>query len=192
MALTVDLTDETVAILQQYAVPLTDSADTAIRKMHEIIQREKPQPEAPRTHPPLGSVTGMVFSIDQPPDLRHTSIRQTRINGKPGPSRWNGVYHHLIRQIPKDILRSDKVSEYISGAFVRGRREDMGYHYLQDIDLSLQGRDTNNMWRFITHLAGKLNMVVEIEFFWQDKAGAAYPGVRAHMSNRTETFSKAA
>jgi hypothetical protein len=62
---------------------------------------------------------------------------------------------------------------------VKGRKEDKGYIYLSDIDVSVQGQDSNGACRAVVTAAQGLGIAVEIGFMWRRKERAAYPGERA-------------
>ena len=64
---------------------------------------------------------------------------------------------------------------------VKGRKEDEGYGYLPDIDVSVQGQDANAACRTVIAAAQALGIPLEIGFMWRPKEGAAYPGERARL-----------
>ena len=64
---------------------------------------------------------------------------------------------------------------------VSGRKEDEGYDYLSDIEISVQGQDANGACRAVVTAAQALGIALEIGFMWRHKVGAAYPGKRARI-----------
>lgn len=59
---------------------------------------------------------------------------------------------------------------------VKGEKINSGFHYLPEVNISIQGVDSNLAWRNTLHLMKNLKMPIEIYFEWRDKEGAAYPG----------------
>ena len=58
----------------------------------------------------------------------------------------------------------------------QGRKEDEGYHYLPEVNFSVQGQDANAAWRGVAFIAQNLNVPVEVSFLWRNKDGAEHPG----------------
>jgi len=65
---------------------------------------------------------------------------------------------------------------------VEGRKEDEGYGYLSEIDISVQGQDANAACRTIVAAAQGLNIELDIVFIWRPKNGAEFPGEHAHLT----------
>ena len=64
-----------------------------------------------------------------------------------------------------------------------GKKTDEGYSYLEDINLSIQGQDSNAACRGIVTMARYLKIRVELEFMWREKDGAAHPGKVAILTS---------
>ena len=65
---------------------------------------------------------------------------------------------------------------------VRGEKDDDGYGYMPDIDISIQGQDSNAACRAAVLLAQSLNISLEIAFMWRPKDKAAFPGERCRLT----------
>ena len=63
----------------------------------------------------------------------------------------------------------------------KGRKEDEGFRYLSDLNVSIQGQDSNDACRAIATVAQSLNLAVEIIFMWRLKEGAIYPGEKGRL-----------
>jgi hypothetical protein len=50
---------------------------------------------------------------------------------------------------------------------VKGKKEDEGYRYLADVNLSVQGQDANAAWKGASHMAKQLNCPFEVIFAWR-------------------------
>jgi hypothetical protein len=70
---------------------------------------------------------------------------------------------------------------------VKGRKDDEGYGYLPDIDVSVQGQDANAACRAIVVAAQGLGIGVDVGFMWRPKEGAAHPGERARLTVEAKT-----
>ena len=60
---------------------------------------------------------------------------------------------------------------------IEGKKEDEGYRYFPDMDLSVQGQDANGAWKAARHIARKLGFQLAVTFVWREKEKAAFPGV---------------
>lgn len=67
---------------------------------------------------------------------------------------------------------------------VKGRKEDEGYGYLPEIDISVQGQDANAACRAIVMAAQGLGIGLDVGFMWRPKESAAYPGERRGSRSR--------
>jgi hypothetical protein len=64
---------------------------------------------------------------------------------------------------------------------IQGERSDTGFEYIPDIDISIQGVDSNNAWRLSKEIAQKINVALEVHFIWRNKKGAAHPGENGYL-----------
>ena len=64
---------------------------------------------------------------------------------------------------------------------VIGRKEDDGFHYISDINVSIQNVAADKAWRNALHLAETLGLDILAEFEWQETDGAAMPGKRGRL-----------
>jgi hypothetical protein len=86
-----------------------------------------------------------------------------------------------IRQA-KASVTPDELRRLVSVNFVNGKREDEGYHFFADMDLSIQGQDATTVWKAAYRIARQLGIPIEAEFQWRAKDGAAFPGVTGRLS----------
>jgi hypothetical protein len=112
-----------------------------------------------------------------PPNLTHTKVTAALINGQPPVSlSWNGLLDEAVR-IARSKLRSfPEIRKLSQMNIVEGRKSDEGYHFLEDVGLSVQGQDANDAWRCTAYVARHLGFAVDVSFLWRAKEGAAYPG----------------
>ena len=60
-------------------------------------------------------------------------------------------------------------------------KEDEGFRYLSDIDVSVQGQHANGACQAIMTAAQALGISLNIELLWRRKEKAAYPGERRRI-----------
>jgi hypothetical protein len=172
---TITISEESLAILQLYAVPLVDTADTAIRKMQELIRNGSlPQPKT----------GGSEKRIDPRalPSLTHTKMLDASIGGTSvSRPNWNGVLDDMLRRAMKELKDFDKLRRICPVNLFKGRKNDEGYTHLPDIDVSVQGQDANGACRGIVTAAQALGLEVNIGFMWRHKEEAAFPGEHGRL-----------
>lgn len=174
----VPLSDESLAILQRYAVPFVDSIDQAIKKMDEII-RAGGTAAAPA---PAPGPDERRFDPRDLPRVTHTKLLDATIGGTPlTRPNWNGMLDEIIRRAMRELKDFDKLRKICPVNMVKGKKTDEGYNHLADIDVSVQGQDANGACRGIITAAQALGIPVDIGFMWRHKDGAAFPGERARL-----------
>lgn len=174
---TITISEESLAILQRYAVPLVDTVDTAIRKMDALIQNS----EGATVLPEPASEERRIDPRDLP-RLTHTKVLEASIGGTPlARPNWNGLLDEMLRRAMKEVKSYEKLRQICPVNMVKGRKTTDGYNHLPDIDISVQGQDANGACRGIVTAAQALGIAVDIGFMWRHKEGAAYPGERARL-----------
>jgi hypothetical protein len=179
----IEISDVTFARLQQLAVPLVDSNDTVITKLLDAFARNhSPHPNGSQK-PTQRLADPQRFRADSPPSLTHTKLLAGKLNGKPLLEvKWNALLVESIRLAKANARTPDELRSLIPVNFVLGRKEIEGYHYIPDIDLSVQGQDADAAWSAAHQIAQRLGLPIEVEFQWRTKDGAAYPGETGKLS----------
>jgi hypothetical protein len=179
----IEISDSTLALLKRHAEPLVDTPDTVIAKFgraFEAIRSGHNGAGAPApVQPPADAFAkAYAYNPSRPPDLTHTKILSAKLDGTTVATRvnWNGLLKQMIQTARTRAKNQDDLRRFISVNFVVGRKEDDGYEYLPDADLSVQGQDTNAAWKGIVHLSRELDMPVEVVFQWRHKPKATFPG----------------
>ena len=168
----VNISNENFQRLQGLAVPLVDDLDSVLARVLEFYAQQGAG--AVQDKPIPDDLTVKSFPADSPPDLTFTSIKSLLVDGEPFPNRyWNPLMFQIIGMTATKLGKGALVS-LLEGNF--SKEETKGYAHVPDADIWVQGRESNLCWRMIGKLAKAANIAVEVEFFWQDKPTAAYPG----------------
>ncbi|MEW5943593.1 MAG: hypothetical protein AB1710_07060 [Pseudomonadota bacterium] len=181
MAPVVRISDDTFAMLQKIAQPLVDTPDSAIRRALGVYlewQQRNPSAEpTPKRQPiPSKATAGKFFKPDSPPDLTHTSVLSGNIAGT-SVNKWNHLMEEAHAQAYKALRGDIDGLQRISEAHIkRGDTVDSGFKPVKNCGFSVQGVEANKAWAVSLRLAKKFRFPISVEFRWQQKDGAAYPG----------------
>jgi hypothetical protein len=180
---TIEVAENTFARLQKLAVPFVDNPDTVIQKLLDAAEFANPVHTNGTAQATPNRTAPREFDVKTVPNLTHTKLLTARLDGREiSEITWNGLLIEAIR-LAKPKGRSDEdLRRLISVNFVRGKKEDEGYHFHQDIGLSVQGQDANAAWDGAYHIARHLGVSIAVDFVWRMKDKAAYPGVAGRLS----------
>ncbi len=169
----IEISDENFARLQRFAAPLVDSADTALAKVLDLAESGVAHPTAAAVTPGSANVGGAI------PDLTHTTVRSAKINGKvlsQSLCNWNAIMMEAVRTAAKSLPKPRDVAELIVVNYVAGKKEGVGFKYVPEAGISIQGQNANKAWLAILHLAQSSNLQVEVTFAWGAHPKAHRPG----------------
>jgi hypothetical protein len=175
----VDIQASTFERLQRYARPLVDTIDTVINRAVDALELSDGH-----AYTQTGPTVEPELRIDprELPNLTHTKVLEASIEGEPVPSaNWNLLRDELLRRSVRRVKTLERVRQVCPVNFVEGRKLDEGYHYLADINLSVQGMDANGACQAIVTAAQVCGIPVDICFMWRLREGAANPGQRARL-----------
>jgi hypothetical protein len=164
--------------LQRHAKPFVDTPDTVVNRALDALERRKGPASA------QASTSSGQRRIDPQdlPNLRHTKILQASLDGnrvtKPN---WNMLLERVLNRATIGGADRDELSELCPVNMVQGRKEDEGYRYLEELDVSIQGMSANDACRALVVAAQSIAIQVEIVVMWRAKEGAAFPGEKARL-----------
>jgi len=175
----IEISDDTLALLKRHAEPLVDTFDTIISKFGRAFEGsnghddKEPLPVVIET--PISAKT---YNHNSPPDLTFTKVMSAKLDGTPlaKGTNWASILRWAIRKAKNHAKTDDDLRRLIIVNFVAGKKEDEGYKHLPEVNLSVQGQDTNAAWRGINHIAQQLKLPVDVVFVWRHKEKAAFPG----------------
>jgi hypothetical protein len=158
--------------LQGLAVPLVDDLDSVLARVldfYEVHQGTKPSSttEAP------DDLTVNAYAADAPPDLTYTSIKAIMLDEAFNDRYWNPLMFAVISIATKKVGK-DKMLSVLEGNYAPV--DTQGYKHIPEAAIYVQGRESNLCWRMINKLSKLANIPVEVDFYWQDKPTAAFPG----------------
>ena len=117
------------------------------------------------------------------PDLTHTKVLDAMIGGivvaRP---KWNHLRDRMVVKLAKERARNfDELNRLCPANMVQGRKQEEGYRFLSEIDVSVQGQPANGAGLAIVTAAQRLGIALDIGFMWRNTERAAHPGDRARI-----------
>jgi hypothetical protein len=167
----IEISDALFKKLQDHAIPLIDTPQSVLERWAEAYEasREKNPKERAKSIAPDLKLNPLA-----PPDLKH-SFSQGEFNGKHF-DNWNDLLR-LSHIEAFAIVKSFSELRTITRASIqKGRFSERGYHYIEAIDLSIQGVDANRAWANSLRLAQYLKVPIKAFVGWRNKDGAVHPG----------------
>jgi hypothetical protein len=162
--------------LQRHAEPFIDSPDSVITRALDALER-KASARVDATN------TERLVDPRALPKLTHTKVLEASIEGRQiAKANWNLLLEQTLLQAMKRVGSFERLRQACPVNMVTGRKEDEGYSYLREIDVSVQGQDANGACRAIVMAAQELGIAIDIEFMWRLKEASAHPGKRGRIS----------
>jgi hypothetical protein len=159
--------------LQSLAIPLVDDLDAVLERVLDAYQKENGNVGSVSRETP-DDMTVRTYPGDTPPNLTFTSIRSIVVDGQQFHDKyWNPLLFHIIGLAAKKIGK-DKMMGVLDVNW--SATEQKTFVHIPDAGIYVQGRDANLCWRSIYKLLTAANISVEVDFYWQDKPTAAFPG----------------
>jgi len=191
--ITIQIQQATFKRLQHHTQPLVDTPESVIIRALDALDllEVKQVPDEQSTEPEQL----LDLSASDLLDLTHTKILDASIAGKPIAKRsWSFLRDEMLRHATKhassfeNLQRLFPVEPVRELHLVKGRKEDEGFHYLPEIDISVQGQSANMAYRTIKTVAQELGIPLNIGIIWLHKEAVAYPGKRVRIINRPSTY----
>ncbi len=176
------ISEPTFRRLQAIAVPLVDTPSTVVDKVLDVYDSVKAG-RHPHEPEPVVSTSTVPPDLAAPshsgaePDLTHARIISGAFAGT-SVTTWNNLVHAAHRAAFAQLGTLDQVKSISRSNILRGRYRTRGFHYLKDLDVSIQNVNANDAWRRALHMARRLNVPIHIEVEWEDRRDAAHPGQR--------------
>ena len=174
----INIAQSTFERLQQHAKPFVDSPDSVVnRALDALEQKNKPHTSSPQK-PGIRKIDPLIL-----PNLKHTKVLTALVDGrsvvKP---KWNPLVDRIAINAMKQLGDFNGLQKVCTANIVQGYKDDEGYRYLRQIDVSIQGQSANDACKTLVIAAQRLNIELQITFMWRNRADAAYPGEYAHLT----------
>ena len=182
-----DITIEqtTFARLQSHALPLVDTVDTVVKRALDALDASEGRGS--------GKAGKSLMQVDHEVDLRrlpdvtHTKLLAARVDReeieKPN---WNRILDRVVVLAMQNVGSFDQLNRMCPVNMVSGQKTVEGYHYLSEIDVSVQGLSAKEACGALVEIARRSGTDLEITFLWRDKDGAAHPGDTGRLTMATE------
>ena len=164
--------------LQRHARPLVDTTDAVVNRALDALEHREGSPAC-------GEGTGTAERSIDPrrlPNLTHTRVLNASLDGRSiAKPNWNRLLDRVLVLAKERLGTRGKLMRLCPARIVRGRKEDEGYHYLAEIDVSVQGLNANGACEALVAAVQGLGIALEVGFRWKPREGAAYPGEWARL-----------
>lgn len=169
----IEIPDDLFARLQRHAVPFVDTPTTVIERALVALEAGDEEP----VHQTATS-EARTFNPAAPPDLKFTTVRSASVGGqtlRKAEAYWNTIMLKVIAAAAAQGVMTDDILFLVTVNSQKGRREDNGFKYVKEANLSIQGQDANAAWRQAYTLASSFGIELEVSFIWQDNSKASKP-----------------
>lgn len=164
--------------LQQHATPLVDTVDSVIVRALDALDQKGVSNVSSRA--PISEV--LTLGPNDPlPDVKHTRMLAASIDGQSVNANWNNVLRLLLVRAKEHYGDFEQLRRRCAVNIVPRAKDDDGYTYLPQADLSYQGANANAAANAIVALAKDIGTALDVDFEWRDKEQAAHPGQRARI-----------
>lgn len=162
--------------LQTIAIPFEDTPVSVIERLLSEYEARHQSQQIPE------SENYRVLDPDNPENLHHTRLMRAVIDGSEiRKLHWNRIVNVAHVLAFQKGLSLEALIELTLSNVVKGENNTSGFHYLPEVNISVQGVDANHAWRNILHLAKSLKVPVEVCFEWRANEKAAYPGEKGKL-----------
>ncbi|MDE0031254.1 MAG: hypothetical protein OXU42_17865 [Deltaproteobacteria bacterium] len=176
----ISILQSTFERLQRYAKPFVDTPDTVITRVLDALEQQVNQ------HPPVSKQAAEAERRLNPnalPNLTHSKVLEASIGGQPiSKPNWNRLLDEVLRHAMKRAGSFERLQESCPANMVKGPKEDEGFSYLPEIDISVQGQPANGASQAMVTMSKKFGIPLDIRILWRVKDGAAYPGERGRIA----------
>lgn len=163
----INVTDDQFRRFQKFAIPLIDTPETAFEKLLALAENAA----APSTAAALvKQITPSSLA-----DVRHTTVTRARVDGVDTARYWNSALVEVLSKV-KAKMPLDEATRGLPINISSSKKLNHGYKWHSSLGVSVQGVAANEAVKTIASLAKRFGIDIKIEFEWQDKAEAAFPG----------------
>ncbi|MFW6116521.1 MAG: hypothetical protein ACOC6F_02230 [bacterium] len=114
------------------------------------------------------------------PDLTHTTVLEASF-GSRNARNWNDLLRQAHREAMERLGSFRAVKGVTRSNIVKGERTEGGYTYLPDVDISIQGVQSNRAWADSERLARELDVPIRVIAERRKKVGDSPAGERIEL-----------
>ncbi len=168
--------------LQKHATPLVDTPVSVIERWADFFEEHhgKNNTQQNASNLPVESSSSeklQQIDLINPPSLLHTTVRGEF--GDNDFSNWNDLLRIAHVAAFKKAQSFNELRRVTSAQIIEGSRSDRGFHFIPEINISLQGVDANRGWQYALRLAKYLGVSLRAVVEWRQNEKAIRPGERA-------------
>ncbi len=173
----ISIKETTFERLRRHAKPLEDTSDTVINRALDALEMRDGN-----AAPPERADDERRIDPSMLPDLRYTKIIDASVDGSDiARPEWIRLFGRIVILATKKLPDLEKVKQLCSVKMVEGWKKDKGYHYLEEIDKSVQGKSANATCQSVVTAAQELGISINIGLQWRRNKKAPHPGERARL-----------
>ena len=182
MSINLEIPESLFTRIQKHAIPFVDLTPISVieRWADHFEAREVETNNHPTSVSTAPELPGRKFSPLNPPDLMHTRCRGTF--GAHSFRKWNDLVRTAHTQAFAKAKSFEALRTVTHAQIRKGDHSgDSGYHFVPEIDISIQGVDANHAWQYALSLAQYLKTPLRVSAEWRHNDKAAFPGETAIM-----------
>lgn len=173
------VSDSTYEKLRALAIPFEDTPATVIDRLLSKYGEARGEQELHPDESERVQEETLHLNPDSPDSLTHTRVLKAVFDGmeieKP---KWNTLVrigHEIALQRSGSYETFQKIT---TANVVKGKREEDGFTYLSEANISVQGLSADSAWESILKLARNLQVPTSVELEWRNNHKADHPGKR--------------
>ncbi len=176
----ISILQSTFERLQRHAKPFIDTPDTVITRVLDALEQRDDHTLAGSEEIPE---TERRLSPNALPNLTHSKVIEASLGGQPiSKPNWNRLLEEVLRHAMKRAGSFERLQQSCPANMVKGPKEDEGFSYLPEIDVSVQGQPANGACQAMVTMSQAFRIALDVRILWRVKEGAAYPGEKGRIT----------
>lgn len=164
------LSETTINRLKKYAEPFVDTVDDVVNRMIDYYEQMSAEDanfntSAHESKDNLNTKFKPNLELDHYTNISFSKFQGGILNGKLISSSlgWNGLLRAAIIEA-SNFYSGSQLSEVICINNRIGKKENDGFKYIKEANISFQGQNAQNAWKATLKILKTLNLPAKIEF----------------------------
>ncbi len=175
MSINLEIPESLFSRIQKHAIPFVDLTPIAVIERWANHFEKNQSKDQPITSVRAFESDAKKFNPMTPPDLMHTRCQGTFGNAQF--RKWNDLVRVAHTHAFKRAQSFETLKTVTHAQIRKGDHSgDSGYHFVPEVDISIQGVDANHAWLYAFRLAQYLKTPVRVAIEWRQNEKAAFPG----------------